>query len=210
MQRELGLDRTGVGAGQRDLTLRGALERKGVGALQLDRTGVRVWVLERALAQILTWKLDLHLVLAGRRITVRGKRNLGSGGVVRQRSGRGNEAVAHESHARVHGRDALVGHAQRVEKLVARRAYDSRAFPSHLLDRKDLHRVIIRSEKEIGRDFGTFSRRHQTFVARFRSGGSRVASLAIDPVERVQSPGCADGSTSYTANAANGITIEWF
>ena len=154
VQRELGLDRTGVGAGQRDLTLRGALERKGIGALQLDRTGVRVWVLERALAQILTWKLDLHLVLAGRRITVRSKRNLGSGGVVSQRSGRGNEAVAHESHARVHGRDALVGHAQRVEKLVARRAYDHAPFPATYLIEKTCTELSYAARRKSGETSG--------------------------------------------------------
>lgn len=70
------------------------------------------------------------------------------------------------------------------------------ASADHLLDREHLNVVVKRGEQKVGSDVRAFSRRHQTFVARFRRGANTVASLSIDPVQRTQHAGCADRSTS--------------
>lgn len=210
LQRGLRLERRGRGRGEGDLALDGAgiggrigeLARHGGleldgdrdGRLELDGTGVGV--LARTLRCVLALNLDLHLVLARRRITVRGERDLGGCGVVRERSGSRSWVVVHESDARIHRRDALVDYAQRIQKLVAGGTGDH-ASANHLLDRKDLNVVIKRGEQEIRSDVEAFSRSHQASVARFGRGASAVAPLAVNPVERMQHAGCADRSTSH-------------
>lgn len=194
---DLALDGAGIGSRIGELALRWALELNGVRGLELDgaRIGVGVGILARTLREVLALNRDLHLVLTGRLITVHRERNLGGGGVVRQRSGGRNETVAHKGDARVRGRNALVDDAQRIQKLVAGRTGDY-APADCLLDREDLNVVVERGEQKVGSDLGAFSRSHQTFVARFRRGTSTVAALSIDPVQRTQHTGSADRSTS--------------
>lgn len=106
---DLGLDGAGVGSRIGELALRRALELNGVWTLELDGAGIGV--LARTLRQVLALNRDLHLVLTGRLITVRRERDLGGGGVVRERPGGRNETVAHKGDARVRRRNALVDDA---------------------------------------------------------------------------------------------------